>query len=121
MMTEEMYYEAEDFGWYRVPDPEKRIWEKQLGPSIVHVELEDVYKDPTSKLPSLLVKGEWGMVGEDIKIQLTDVSDNRVLQKLDQKFIRYALKKERQETYRASRGGEIIKKKGRHAINPFTI
>jgi hypothetical protein len=97
-MTEEMYYEAEDFGWYRVPDPNKRIWEKQLGPSIVHVELEDVYKDPTSKLPSLLVKGEWGMVGEDIKIQLTDVSDNR-----------------------ASRGGEIIKKKGRHAINPFTI
>lgn len=118
----EPMYVPEENGWNLTNEKGKREYRKNIGESTVLVTLQDVYTNPNKHDPTIAVQGDWTMEGEsDIRIELRDITDSRLLQRLDEKFVRFALYLERKETYRASRGGEIIRKKGRHAINPFTI
>ncbi len=112
----------EDSGWELTKEKGKRFWRRDVGEATILVTLQDVYTAPNKTDPTIAVKGDWTIEGEEkIRIELQDVTDTRVLQQLETKFIRYAIHKEKRDTYKASRGGEIIRKKGRHAINPFTI
>ena len=120
-------YDPEDHGWRFVDDLHMkdqliyRLYEKTLGESEIKVLLRNTHTTSNVGEQTLGVEGEWTVEGEDVVIPLRDVSDATVLQKLDEKFIRFAVAKDRRDLRQASRGGSIIKKKGRSVVNPFTI
>lgn len=107
-------------GWECETSGDTRTYKREVGEATVIVELSDVYKDSTSKLPSLAVQGSWRIENHDFKVPLREVTDDAVLRHMEKLIYRQFAVHEKRELYRASRGGEIIKKKGRYAVNPFT-
>jgi len=106
--------------WISTLDGETREYRKRVGKATILVRLEDVYKDPTSHLPSLLVRGDWRVEEIDMKpVPLVEPTDITALKKVDNLICRQIAIHERRELRKASKGGEIIRRKGRQAQMPW--